>query len=92
MSRPRGILRPIPLTLKLPEDERTRLDLFLYSDLESKVPFGAYQRFFLARLNEFFTWKTLDLGPYLGTTPGTFAIRGNPEVLKALEAHLKGER
>lgn len=53
MRRP-NILRPTKLTLMLPEDIRAKLDLLLFSEVEGRVPKGAYQRFFIERINEFF--------------------------------------
>jgi hypothetical protein len=52
--RPPNITRPVKLTTTLPEDIRAKLDLFLYSELEGRVPKGAYQAFFLERIREFF--------------------------------------
>jgi len=39
----------------LPESLMTRLDLILWSDLEGRIPQGAYQRFFMERLLEHFS-------------------------------------
>lgn len=50
-----NIVRPTKLTMALPEDIRAKLDLHLWSDVEGRVPKGAYQKFFLERINEFFT-------------------------------------
>jgi hypothetical protein len=55
MPRKPNILRPTPLKLMLPEDIRAKLDLILYSEVEGRVPLGAYQRFFLERLQEYFS-------------------------------------
>lgn len=54
MARRPNIERPVHLNLVLPESVRTRLDLLLWSTVEGKVPRGAYQAFFLDRLNEYF--------------------------------------
>lgn len=69
------------LETKIPEDIRARLDLFLYSELEQRVPQGAYQTFFLDRIREFFDWGTLDLGE------GLF-VRGSKESIKSLKEKL----
>ncbi len=82
--KPRRVVRPTHLHLSLPEDVRTRLDLFLWSDLEQRIPQGAYQTFFLSRIREFFSHRTLDLAPFLGTPPGTFIVKGDEEVLRKL--------
>lgn len=52
MKKPK-IIRPTKLTLSLPEDIRAKLDLYLYSKVEHRVPFGAYQKFFIERILEF---------------------------------------
>ena len=69
------------LETKLPEDVRVRLDLFLYSALEQRVPQGAYQRFFLERIREFFEWETLDMGE------GNF-VRGSKDSIAVLKGRL----
>lgn len=51
------IIRPSKLTIHLPEDIRARLDLHLYSEVEGRIPFGAYQRFLSERINEYFAEK-----------------------------------
>ncbi|TXH42215.1 MAG: hypothetical protein E6Q97_36065 [Desulfurellales bacterium] len=76
--------------MHLPESKRAQLDILLHSGLEGRVPKGAYQRFFLDRLDEFFATKTLDLAPYLGTMPGEAVIRGRKEVLERLQQLLEG--
>lgn len=45
MPRPRKALRPVEKNISLPEDIVARVDLELFSELEGKVPFGAWQRF-----------------------------------------------
>lgn len=47
--------RPIMLHVALPLSIRTRLDLHLFSELEGRVPKGAYQEFFIERLQEYFS-------------------------------------
>lgn len=54
MPRPPNVLRPTSLHLMLPEDIRAKLDLHLYSSVEKRVPLGAYQRFFLDLIQEWF--------------------------------------
>jgi len=56
----------IATNLHLPESVRTRLDLLLFSELEGRVPKGAYQRFFLERITEFFATKAVDFSGALG--------------------------
>jgi len=81
----------VATNLHLPETVRARLDLLLFSELEGRVPKGAYQRFFLERLQEFFTFKTRDLSPQLGLAPGSCIVRATPEALLFLESYLTKE-
>lgn len=87
MPRMPNPIRPTLLHLSLPEDIRTRLDLILHSDLEGRVPKGAYQRFFLERLSDFFTHRTLDLTPY-GFPTGYF-VKGPADMISTLKDRLE---
>ena len=90
MPRRPNLDRPTRLELRLPESLRTKLDLLLYSELESKVPQGKYQAFFIDRLTEFFEWRKLDLTPY-EFAPGQF-VSGTKATLDALEQVLKSRK
>ena len=83
MRRP-DVIRPIKLTTTLPEDIRGRLDLHLYSELEDRVPKGAYQRFLIERIQEFFDSRPLDIGELCGLSTSA-VVRGSPSVIKLLE-------
>jgi hypothetical protein len=45
MPRPRKAIRPVEKNISLPQDLVLKVDLLLYSELEGKVPFGAWQRY-----------------------------------------------
>ena len=45
MPRPRKAIRPVEKNISLPQDLVLRVDLKLWSELEGKVPFGAWQRY-----------------------------------------------
>ena len=45
MARPRKTDRPIEKNLSLPQSLVTRVELELFSELEGRVPFGAWQRY-----------------------------------------------
>ena len=83
--------RSVPTNVYLPESWRTKLDLILFSPVENRVPKGAYQRFFIERLGDFFESRALDLAPYVGSLPGERVIRGRPATIEALEQALKGQ-
>lgn len=89
MPRRPNLDRPTRLELKLPESVRARLDLLLFSELEGRVPLGAYQEFFLARLREHFDSRRLDLAPYLNCEPGLHIITASPQTVTRLEQALQ---
>lgn len=57
MPRPPNILRPIRLHTCFPEDLRAQMDLHLFSEVEGRVPHGAYQQFLIGLVKEFFDGK-----------------------------------
>lgn len=42
MPKPRRAIRPVEKTISLPQDLVVKVDLLLFSDLEGKVPHGAW--------------------------------------------------
>ena len=60
MPRPRKTDRPVEKTICLPQSVVARVDLELYSELEGKVPFGAWQRLVEGLLQDWV--KRLDEG------------------------------
>lgn len=88
-GRPASITPRQKIEVNLPEEVATRLKLYLTSGLDGKIPFGAYQSFFTARINEFFGQRVQDFSAHTGHGPGTVALRGTPQALTILEQHLK---
>ena len=88
MPRRPNLDRPVRLTLKLPETVRAKLDLILYSKLEGRVPKGEYQEFFIERIQEFLSWRRLDLSPF--GMQGYF-VKGPGEMVEALRKRLEKE-
>jgi hypothetical protein len=78
--------RPTQLCLKLPESVRAQLDLLLYSELEGRVPLGAYQEFFVERIREFLSWRRLPLERF--GFPAGFFVAGPREMIEELERRL----
>ena len=89
MARRPSLIPTVKLHTVLPLDVRAKLDLFLYSEVEGKVPKDAISRFLAERIREFFEWKGIDLGPLIGELPGTYIIRGSPFTISKLEEVLK---
>ena len=54
MARRPNIEPSVQLCLCLPLTDRAKLDLYLWSNAEGRVPKGAYQKFFLSLLREHF--------------------------------------
>lgn len=63
MARRPNVIRPVRLTTTLPEDIWTQLTLYLHSDLEERVPKGAYQQFIVDRCREFFKKEPVNAKP-----------------------------
>ena len=91
MSRRKNIIPSVKLTVMLPEDTLGKLQLHLFSEMEGRVPLGAYQAFLSERIEEFFRQRSLDLAPFAGCDPGLFLVWGSPTTLTVLERALKGE-
>lgn len=77
----------------IPADLAARLDLFLWSDVEKRVPQGAYQSFFCDAIRDFFNKRTVDVAPYIpAATIGQHLITAAPDTLRVVLAALKGEQ
>lgn len=87
MAAPKSIERARLLHVALNDTLLTQLDLHLYSELESRIPKGAYKAFLEDRLREFFSWRRVPIA-HLGFPEGFF-VAGPPEMLSALENHIK---
>lgn len=83
---------PIPskmLNLAVPMDLHAKVTAHLYSELEQRVPLGAYQGLICALLREYFAGAALDLAPYVGSAPGALLVRGTKESVEALTHFLQ---
>lgn len=54
MPARRNIIRSVAIEVSLPEDLVAKLQLHLFSQVEGRIPKGAYREFFTDRINEFF--------------------------------------
>lgn len=90
MSKPLSIIPSRQLNVALPLPVFTRLMLHLNSDLEGRVPHGAYSRFLTDILRERFDEAQLDLAPFLHpeSPSGTYVVRGEPATIQLLEQRL----
>jgi hypothetical protein len=46
MARPKQTIRTVYFHIGLPEDLAAKIQLHVFSELEGKIPMGAYQKFF----------------------------------------------
>lgn len=53
-GRPASVIPAVKFHIRLPVDVKVQLDLYLFSELEGRVPYGAYTKFFEERAREFF--------------------------------------
>ncbi len=90
MGRRPLIVPTVLLHVALPLDVHTKLTAHLFSELEGRVPKGAYQTFLTEHLREIFAGKSLDLAPYVaGASPGAFVVKGSVEAILALKYRLE---
>jgi hypothetical protein len=54
MPRPKRTIRTVVLKAALSEDLAARVQLHLFSEVEGKIPLGAYQLFFTELVSRFF--------------------------------------
>lgn len=57
MPRPRKTDRPVEKNISLPTSTVARVELELFSELEGKVPFGAWQKFLVGLIDRHFARK-----------------------------------
>lgn len=57
MARPKRLMRPVRKNLAVPEDIAARVDLELFSELENRVPHGAWSKFVTELIREHYRRK-----------------------------------
>ena len=88
MPKPANLIPSRQLNVALPLPIFTRLALQLNSDLEGRVPHGAYSRFLVELLRQHFDQAELDLGERFGAPPGIYLVRGEPATIALLGREL----
>lgn len=89
MPRRKAITPNRHIHTTVPADLGLKMDLFLFSEVEARVPQGAVQELLVRLLRQFFDEKEIDLAPFLGTLPGEAIIRGRSSTLSSLITKLK---
>ena len=73
----------------IPADLGIRVELLLHSELEGKVPRGAWQDLIVQLLTQHLDHRSLDLSPFVGALPGIHVVRAPAQTLAALSALLR---
>jgi hypothetical protein len=91
MPRSARSIPNVKIRISFSAELAVKLTASLYSEVEGRVPKGAYQSLFEQLLREHFSSRTFDLAPFSGSPPGIFYVRGAPSAIIVLEKALKGE-
>lgn len=73
----------------IPADLAARLELYLYSEVEGRVPQGAYQEFVCRAIRNFFATRTINIGNLLEAGDTVHSVTATPETLALLTAKLQ---
>lgn len=91
MAKHPNLIPSQPLNVALPLPLYTQLSAHLYSELEGRVPHGAFSRFMIDLLRGHFTAAHLDLAPFAGSIPGAFIVQASPESIIVLQRLLESK-
>ena len=91
MGRPKLVEPTERVHFHMPQGLYARIALSLHSEVEGRVPYGAWGNLVNPLLKDHLEHSTLDLAPYLGKPTGAFLVKGHPTVLASLEQKLKGQ-
>lgn len=89
MPKPRNVIPSVFLTLALPSDLHMKLSLHLFSELDGRVPQGAYMRFIGGLLREYFAQAHLDLAEWTGAEAGEQVVHGEAATIATLHETLQ---
>jgi len=89
MPRPRNAIRTKDFHVMLPAEEFDRLDFYLWSDAEQRIPHAAKAKWVTERIREFFGSERLDLSKWFHDLPPGSIVSGSPKVIKALTEALE---
>lgn len=86
MPKPANLIPSKQLNVALPLPLFTQLSLALTSDLEGRVPHGAYSRFLQDLLRAHFERAEIDIADYLPQAPaGVYVLSGPPASVEAFQ-------
>ena len=88
MSRTASLNPNDRLNIAINPELKARIGLILFSEMEGRVPKGAWQAFIEARMREWLQWRQQPLEQF-GFPPGFF-VTGPAEMVEAVTDRLKG--
>ena len=92
MARPKNLVPSESLHLRIAGPLAQGLEKLLWSDVEGRVPVGAYQKFFTEISLAYLQGRSLDISHWapaaMMVPPGT-TVRGSPQAIETLETLLK---
>jgi hypothetical protein len=91
MPRHPNLIPTQMLNVALPLPVYTQMCAYLHSDLERRIPQGAFSRFLSELIRQFFNEKHMDLAPYLNVPSGALIVSGTPESIEALKRKLESQ-
>ncbi len=89
MPKPANPTPSRSINLHLPADLAMKVSLHLFSELDGRVPQGAYARFFIPLIKQYFAAAHLDLAEWTGAEPGAQMVSGEAATLEILHEILK---
>jgi len=89
MARPAAVDPAIPLTVHVPAEAYRKMTIHLFSELEGRVPRGAYASFLGQLIRAFFSSAYLDISEHTMADAGTYVVHGNAETLEILKSMLE---
>lgn len=91
MPRPKLATPSIQLNVALPKPVFEQLSAHLYSELEGRVPYGAYSKFCAELITSYFRQQRIDLAPYavgVELPSGVAVVSASPESAEILKSIL----
>ena len=89
MPKPPNVVPTRAINVHLPADVAMQLTLHLFSELDGRVPQGAYARFLTPLIRGYFAASHLDLAEWTGAEAGQQVVHGDAATLETLHEILK---
>lgn len=84
MPKPKRVDRPVSKHLHFPESTASKVELLLYSELEERVPHGAWQKFITGLIEEHFEKRARHAQALGAVAMAQIEHAGDPEAYGAV--------